>query len=672
MTHNTPIGYIKRFIFSFLALILSLLYPSAVSFAEDAPTNDTSAGQGQVAPIAGQPTGDDATTYHYNSQTGKWENEHYIWDPATRKTTPKDNLPYSYNPATGRWDTTEWRYNSTTGKWEPNTISVAKPPAGSKTVGGPDEIAPTAQSTAPQAYIDTGPASENATQPSLDSAASSTPHSTSSYFDGFYNAAISNTIATDATSGNAVVSGNVRAGNAVSGDAIATTNVFNLLQSTASFANLSNVNTFVTDIDGDVYGDLFIDPAQLGNLQPAHTPNLDATNTQVNIAHGNGIANDILVNARSGDATVYGNNTAGEAKTGNANAVANLVNLINTSIAANQSFIGTLNINGNLNGDLLLPPDVLNTLLASNAPTTAVSLSSADKAALDATLLNDQSITNTIDATATTGNATVTGNNHGGNAATGNASSTITVLNLTGRQIVGDDSLLVFVSVHGKWVGALINAPQGATAAVLGDGITENTGAVTGDINAANDSTITNNVRIAAQSGDAAVGHNMTAGNAATGNATVSANVANVNNSHISLGGWFGMLFINVFGSWIGSFGVDTDAGGKALSNTGNTADNHTTSPASSPTSVHVFRFTSTTTSTNPHVATGVIPAEVDAGIQPGATQPTVLGASTAGSSHPPSKNPTRSDFDFPLGALSLGGRLFAAERALSRRHAKH
>jgi hypothetical protein len=38
-------------------------------------------------------------------------------------------------------------------------------------------------------------------------------------------------------------------------------------------------------------------------------------------------------------------------------------------------------------------------------------------------------------------------------------------------------------------------------------------------------------------------------------------NLVNIVNSHFSLSGWLGILFINVFGTWNGSFGVDTAAG---------------------------------------------------------------------------------------------------------------
>src|SRR5581483_3509779 len=71
---------------------------------------------------------------------------------------------------------------------------------------------------------------------------------------------------------------------------------------------------------------------------------------------------------------------------------------------------------------------------------------------------------------------------------------------------------------------------------------------------------INNNINATATTGDATVADNIMGGNATSGNATVSVNLLNILNSDISLTGWFGVLFINVFGNWSGDFGVITPA----------------------------------------------------------------------------------------------------------------
>jgi hypothetical protein len=82
------------------------------------------------------------------------------------------------------------------------------------------------------------------------------------------------------------------------------------------------------------------------------------------------------------------------------------------------------------------------------------------------------------------------------------------------------------------------------------------------DVNSTSNLGINNNVKLRANSGDASVTENTRAGNATSGNATASANIANIANSTLSFSNWFGILFINVFGNWQGSFGIDTAAGG--------------------------------------------------------------------------------------------------------------
>ena len=74
-------------------------------------------------------------------------------------------------------------------------------------------------------------------------------------------------------------------------------------------------------------------------------------------------------------------------------------------------------------------------------------------------------------------------------------------------------------------------------------------------------SNFTNNIDLSAQSGNALVDGNESSGNATSGNATASANIANISTSTFNLSGWFGVVYINVFGQWLGSFGVNTDAG---------------------------------------------------------------------------------------------------------------
>ena len=620
--------------------------PPQVPPAQGATSNGATQ-NGQSAP-----NGAASNTFVYNESTGLWENDHYKWDPATRKTTPKSEQTYSYNPTTKKWDTKDWQYNPTTAQYEPNSYATATLPADAVIVPSTNSIVKPETST------------------------SAHPTVSGSTFDNFYNASISNNNSTNALTGNANIDGNTRAGSARTGNALAMSNLFNLLQSSTNFlGNGAGVKTFNADIQGNVVGDILINPGTVNGLK-ANSGSTPIGNLTVNNQANGAINNNLAVSAASGGANISNNTTAGNATTGSANAVANVMNLLNSAITAGQSFMGAINIYGNLNGDIIFPPGFLDSLIASNSPNNAAIAAAPNLNGNNTTTANinsNQSINNKIASNATTGNATLANNTAAGNATTGNANSNVTILNLTGREIVGKNNLLVFVNVLGKWYGMIMDAPAGTTAASLGGGIAQNTnsgGCSTCNTNLKDTSNlaINNNIGVSAASGDATIANNTTAGNATTGNATTSVNIGNFINSNVSLSDWFGVLFINVFGSWNGSFGVNTSAGDIVSDPT--PAPTSTESQASSasktdslPSTKKVFGFApklaaapqNTSNNGTPEYVSGAEPAIE----QSSADSSTVLGDTNAGSNGPTSSSvPARG---IPAWILPFAGSFIAA-----------
>lgn len=621
-----PKTIVKTSLLSIVVLVLGAFYPVAV-LAEDggatdtntstptttttpttntapAPITSTPTTNNQTGPTKptgpNKPTGADASTYHYNEATGLWENDHYTWNPKTNQTTPKTTPSYSYNPDTGMWDTTKWIFNPTTGTYVPNKVSVAEKPAG----------APIAVNSAnPQANglaveNSSAPNSQNSNGEFIDSNGVKHSSKDSHVFDSFYNASISNNINSQSHSGDVDLSRNTLAGNAMSGMASATVNIMNLLQSSWGALGSGNFVSFVSNILGNVVGDLFLNPGAANPTGTASSP----SDIDVNVQNNGQINNNINVDATSGNVNANSNTIVGDATTGDANAVANVVNMINSLVSSGQSFVGTINVEGNLNGDILMPPDWLNSLLGSNAPTANLSNNNIDSSSLTADLNDNQTINNNVNLAANSGSANVNQNTTAGNIQTGNANTNLTVLNLTGRQVIGSNALLVFVNVLGNWVGAIVNAPAGSTAAALGSGITSNKtlqGQDT-DIHADSNSLINNNLNLNATSGDANVTQNTQAGNTRTGDATASANLANLTNSSFAFSNWFGVLFINVFGTWNGSFGIDTAAGNKPVSATLNPA------ALAASNKVKVFRFAPTNSGKFKPIPVTTTPSNVD------------------------------------------------------------
>lgn len=552
--------------------------PASAPPADPAPATAPTPAPQQEAPKPATgpttPTGADAVKYTYNPSTGKWESDKYIWDPATGQTQPKQPPSYSYNPQTGMWDTKQWRYNPATGKYEANIVSVPQVPAGAKIVGSLDDVTPTTNSANNFGGNNelTGPGSNNNTTQSINN---------NGFFDLYHNASISNNITNAAQSGNATSEGNTVVGNTLTGSATAMLTLLNLLQSAWGPLG-SGVTTFMTDIFGNVIGDLFIDPSQLSGSTANQTS--VNNNLTVNADNKGRIDNTINLDATSGNASATSNTQAGDVGSGNATAMANIVNMINSMIGAGQSFLGTVNIHGNLEGDILLPQDVLNSLIASSGPSATIDNSTIVNNEVIANLAANQTINNTINANAASGNASATANTTAGNVTTGNASSQLTVLNLTGREVIGENALLVFINVMGNWVGAILNAPAGTTAAALGGNVSNNTTINNStEINAADNQTINNTINVNAQSGDATAANNTLVGDVRSGDASARVNLLNVTNSSFNLSDWFGILFINVFGNWNGNFGIDTIAGNRPAV--------QTTVQAESDSNVRVFQF---------------------------------------------------------------------------------
>lgn len=444
----------------------------------------------------------------------------------TQSAPPKPT--YTYNAATGMWDSNTWQFNPVTGVYE------AVPSA------------PTASPATDQAVLD---ASTTPTSPAPTTDTAST--------DATSNVGAGNQSTATANTGDATVAANTSAGSAITGDAASTTTLLNNVNSVIAAGDNQKAANFTYNVMGDVNGDIMLYPLLLKSMLESNAANTGSASSAVSATQTTALTNDVNLQAASGNATVSGNTSAGSATTGSANTVANIMNILNSMISANRSFTGTINIYGNLQGDVLIAPDFIPQMIASNQ---GGQTSASEQATVQTT--DTQTIVNNISLAAESGSAAVLDNTSAGSATTGSANTNVVIFNLSGHAIVAKDSLLVFVNVLGRWVGVIVDAPTGATSALIGDGVVSNS-VVNPDLTVAAQSTnaITNNVTLTARSGDALVASNTLAGNATSGNATASANVANISRSALGISDWFGVLFINIFGSWYGSFGINTPYG---------------------------------------------------------------------------------------------------------------
>jgi hypothetical protein len=229
-----------------------------------------------------------------------------------------------------------------------------------------------------------------------------------------------------------------------------------------------------------------------------------------------------------------------------------------------------------LNGDIVFPAGFLDGLLGSSTPAATSSTTPGTTGTNSSTT---DGIVNAVDANAQSGSADTLGNTEAGSATSGSAATGQSIFNLINTDLFANNAVLVIVNVLGQWVGKILTLPGGtSTSALLTSGATvSGTGGSSNDQSNSNTQNgIVNNVQADATSGNADVDGNTEAGNATSGNADVANNAANIVGSNINASNWFGVLFINVFGTWNGSIDNGTPT----------SSDTSSTTPSAMPTGI--------------------------------------------------------------------------------------
>src|SRR5690606_577660 len=109
-----------------------------------------------------------------------------------------------------------------------------------------------------------------------------------------------------ATTGDATVDRNTSAGSATSGGAVSTATILNTVNSTMTTAENQKAATFVSDVMGDVHGDIVLQPMMLkAMLEAGAGANTTVTNTSA-------LTNNVNLGATSGNAVVTNNTKAGD------------------------------------------------------------------------------------------------------------------------------------------------------------------------------------------------------------------------------------------------------------------------------------------------------------------------------------------------------------------------
>lgn len=335
------------------------------------------------------------------------------------------------------------------------------------------------------------------------------------------------------------------------------------------------------------------------------------------------INNNLNSLAKTGDASVTGNTSAGSATTGSATVISNLFNLLSSawSWATGGLSYFAENLFGNQTGNILLQPTVTTSggggqigslpgTIASNTNTGPNSTNTIGTNAANDLTVNAQAngnINNNLNLLAQSGNAGVTGNTIAGNATTGAAAVDLNVMNLINSAIGSGQSFFGVLNIFGSLTGNVL-FPQGFLDSVAAAGTTgapsttasnTNTGpdstntisantTNSANLTGVNTSAINNNINAAAASGSANVSNNTSAGSATTGSASTNTNTFNFGGNLTSNNAV--LVLVNVLGHWIGGILTlpSTGASQAALLTGGPTTLSNTGTGSSSTNTINV------------------------------------------------------------------------------------
>lgn len=317
-------------------------------------------------------------------------------------------------------------------------------------------------------------------------------------------------------------------------------------------------------------------------------------NFTVKEANGNDatLTNDIVLSAVSGNNSASFNTGNGIVSTGDASAVGNIINLVNTNLNVSQWLVAVVNVFGTLAGNIILPQDSADsssgqsngTVLVGNSDTGPLSTNTASYTNSETATFsnsNNADIVSNLDVIANTGNNSSSMNTGGGFVATGNADAVVTNSTVANSNTVSEDDTvwLVIVNEMGRWVGKIIGLDWGTNVASNSLPVTTTTGgqgeqtyalsqnSATGplsvndtsltttsttEVENINDAAIVNNITAVADSGNNQASINTGTGFIETGDADVGLNLVNMVNTNITAKK-FVTVIVNVLGDFLGS-----------------------------------------------------------------------------------------------------------------------
>jgi uncharacterized repeat protein (TIGR01451 family) len=280
----------------------------------------------------------------------------------------------------------------------------------------------------------------------------------------------------------------------------------------------------------------------------------DCLNLNVVSDNQGSIENDVLVGASTGGNSIDAEDGEAIIKTGNANVVANVFNILNSNIIGLNWTRFIINIFGNWIGDLTFPRDeVMQEFIESDS-------SGCGENCEDSNIVssNEGQIENEVLVVADTGQNTITGGS--GVIETGDANVQTEVSNIANSNVNGGNWFFIAINNFGEWKGNVYGLPPGLGMDKDSGSVkiynlspdelnSQSTASNSLNIVENNSGSIKNSVIINVLTGNNSA--NSTSATIETGDANAVANLVNILNSNITGVNWLSGM-INVFGTWEG------------------------------------------------------------------------------------------------------------------------
>lgn len=333
----------------------------------------------------------------------------------------------------------------------------------------------------------------------------------------------------------------------VTDSAAAVTDVTNEVNTTS----VNSASSVQTVSQGTGSGDITVAPLPVPMSTEGGTGS-EATGSSVLVTNEAILNNTIVSEATTGGNIIEGAGSA-TITTGAAASVVSLTNLINTTLINSILHIFTINIYGNMEGDVKLPEYENAQLFSCGTYSCSVSYMSVD---------NTAAVTNNVTSLADSGNNTITGPGVS-SIRSGDAASLVSIINLINTVWKNSDIRILDINVFGSWLGDFLGwdgiaaAEGGQSLSLSSLSSTPSSCGSTQDcvsgLSVTNSASVTNTVMSSAVSGGNTIAGSG-GGNIQTGGAISYVSILNMINTTL-IDSIAAIGYINIFGSLDGDIG---------------------------------------------------------------------------------------------------------------------